>query len=162
MEIKDVIRVSLDLEKKSFEFFKEAKKQTRRESGKRMFERLSLDERSHIEILFNRYRDYEDLGNVEDFINSSTFKNSDIIEELRRLVDENTADVKAIEIAMELEKKGYNMYKEAAEKAEDGEIKGMFERLKHDEENHYRILDAEYCAITGIPQRFELDTYVRE
>jgi len=111
MNIKDVIKISLDLEKESMEFFKEAMERTTRESGKEIFKRLSNDEKRHIEILFNRYKDYENLGDVEDFINSKSFKDSDIIKSLRELVDNRVTDRKAIEIAMELEKKGIKCMK---------------------------------------------------
>jgi rubrerythrin len=54
------------------------------------------------------------------------------------------------------------MYEDAANDSDDVEIKNIFESLKRDEDRHYKILDAEYCSITGIPQGSELGTYVRE
>ena len=52
-----------------------------------------------------------------------------------------SSDLKAYEVAMGIEKKGSEFYKQAAESTEDIEAKELFEFLAKEEEAHYKALE---------------------
>ena len=62
-------------------------------------------------------------------------------------------DIEAHEIAMDLEEKSFNFYKEISEDAKDHKIKTLFEALMHEEGYHYELIKKGYDFIKD-PQGF--------
>jgi rubrerythrin len=63
----------------------------------------------------------------------------------------------ALEKAMETERKGRSFYAEAGEHVKDPMGKAVFQTLARDEEEHLRLLQAEYEAISNEQDWMELD-----
>ena len=107
--------------------------------GKALFESLVADERNHLKVLEERAgkRRKKPNDTPRDRI-KTVFQ--DATKDIKERMAADPDDVDAIKIALEFERKGYGMYKEAAGKATEPEGKALLEWLADEENEHFKIL----------------------
>ncbi len=140
-ELKEAIEKARKLELDGADFYTAAAEKCTVISGKRLFESFAGDERRHLRMIGDMA---EGLG--VDLDQSPMPR--DAIRTLFSAAKETpgddvqaTADEKdAIRVAMEMETKSYQLYKEAAAEATDDGPRELFERLAREENQHYEML----------------------
>ena len=145
------IETAIKMEKNAIAFYKEAVEKTDHPFGKRMFLSFVGDEKEHLCML----SDLAEKEDVEFKINKPLKTIRTIFEELKdEMIDQvraTTDEISAIKIAMDMEKEGFHYYEKVASESLDESERGLFEKLAHEEDQHFRILEntAEYLNDTG-------------
>ncbi len=144
-EMLDAIMRGMELEKETFDFYTRAEQKTFDPAGKRIFHWLAKTEEQHYLKLTELYNSL-DQGGRWVFYGGSTIA-LDPEGPGEKQVTYTTDDLEALEIAMEIEKKGIAYFDELAKKTEDPDGKGMLETLREEEREHLRVITDKYRAI---------------
>jgi rubrerythrin len=136
------LSIALKMEKDGMAFYEEASRKTGNELGKKMFLSFVEDEKRHygmIEALAKGLKIDDQLKAAGPAERVRT-----IFEEAKQNMDmrlgSEPGDVDALKFAIDLEDKGYEFYRETAQKSEDAEEKRLFELLAKEESQHHAIL----------------------
>ena len=151
-----IIMEAIKLEQDGKNFYIKASKKTKNILGKKMFQNLAEDETRHENTLKKLLESTkegknissEDLGKLIQVSCKNNFANifERGIGEINDKVKVDVDDVDALKIAMDMESKGYEFYKNSAETFSDKEGKNIFKYLASEEIEHYAALEntAEY------------------
>ena len=140
-------------------FYEEAVARTEAEDGKRVFQSLVAEERQHLDILRGQYaslRADNEWISIEDArAMAASVDPTDIFPEASaavQLIPEDATDLQALQMAKDFERRGYELYHQAATLATSPEAKAMWEYLAQEEDQHYAFLDQtqEYLATDGV------------
>jgi rubrerythrin len=140
--------IARSMETDAVEFYAQAAEKTSHPIGKKMFLSIVEDEKRHVRMIDALIKG---LGLTEDNIDpmeqiKSVFaENKDAMQE--RIAATND-DLEALKIAMEMEGKGRDFYRKAADEATDDISKALFERLFKEEEKHYAIFSNTYSFLS--------------
>jgi rubrerythrin len=150
--LKDAISRAIYAEIGAMNFYSRIAGKIENPEGQSKFIQLSDDEKGHRDTLKKWYSKLFDTGFVED---EEEIKSSEIgdIE-----INEQAGAVEVLNIAIEAESKANEFYLTEAEKAEDPEVRKMFEKLALQEQGHYDLLTAEKNALTGGFYWFDMDS----
>lgn len=144
-EVLDAIMQAIEIEKETFDLYTRGEQKTFNPAGKRIFRWLAKTEEEHYLKLTELYNAY----NGEErwvFYGGSTVS-LDPAEEHGPGFD--TGDLEALEMAMEIEKKGIAHFEQLAQKSADPDGRRMFETLVNEEREHLRIISEKYRQIKG-------------
>ena len=149
--LKDAISRAIYAEIGAMNFYSRMAGEIANEDGSTRFEQLSEDEKGHRDTLKGWYSRLFETEFVEDeqAIKSAEISGLEISKE--------AGAIAALDIAIEAESKANDFYLAEAEKAEDPELKKMFESLADQEKGHYDLLTAEKNALTGGFYWFDMD-----
>ncbi len=130
-------------------FYLEAARRSGDSAGVKMFESLARDETEHLKILQQQYRAVTQEGKWLSLADARAASEPppdlDLFpDDAEDLLPEDADDLKALELAMGFEKRGYDLYKAAAAAAEDLTAKAMYEFLVQEEGRHYELLQNTY------------------
>jgi rubrerythrin len=151
-----------------YRFYLKAAEQTENERGQALFLGLAKDETSHMHIILAEHRalsqgqgwmDYEKALSVPvkfDITGPNPFPEAGKgmkplfppLEQVGGVVNQLATDVKAMTVAMDFEKRGYDMYKEQAGKVTDAAGKQAYELLAKEENRHYTWLQQSLDYLT--------------
>ncbi len=147
----DAISRAIYAEIGAMNFYARMAEKIENDEGSSRFEQLSADERGHRDTLKEWYSRLFGSAFVE---NEETIKSSEIsgIE-----ISGQAGAIEALDIAIEAEAKANDFYLAEARKADDPELKKMFENLAQQEKGHYDLLTAEKNALTGGFYWFDMD-----
>jgi rubrerythrin len=120
--------------------------------GSRRFEELAGDERGHRQTLEGWY---ERIVGEAFEVDEEAVKASEIGD---IAIDRQAGALEALDIAIDAEAKARSFYLEQAQKAQDAEMRSMFERLADQEQGHYNLLSAERNAVVGGFYWFDMDS----
>ena len=109
----------------------------------------------------NRFKG-SDLGSFEDFMAMPPSKGHAMLKQLEKALDENVHERKAMELAMKEEEDLVKNLQMTASRIVDPSVRGVFERMARETENHYAIIESEYARMMGMVHETDIDTYVRE
>lgn len=120
-----------------------------------MLEWLAKEEAEHIKRLSAILEGMKAEGKwacaQEDVEERDTFRFKTLFsqakEKVKALVPADADDLKALEIAMEMENKGYTYYTDAAGEIDDPAGKALLESLARDESDHYDALQNTYTYL---------------
>ena len=143
------------------DFYLKAAALTGNERGKQVFEQLAKEEREHAGHFFEIYTG-SDLGSFEDFISRPPSKGHAMLKQLEKALDQNVHERKAMELAMQEEEDLVKNLRMTASRIVDPSVRGVFERMARETENHYAIIESEYARMMGMVHETDIDTYVRE
>lgn len=140
---------ALKLEEKGKEFYENALRKVRDIFAKKALEFLIKEEDKHIdkilrfnEFLFGRGDfDIETECDIQVKEKISKLIEKYISSSMVAKIDDTSTDVEVYEAAMDFEKKGYELFKESAENANDDRIKAFFNFLMNEEIKHYDLLE---------------------
>lgn len=155
----DIVKFALQLEQDGLKMYRDFAQRSSDAFGKKTFEGLAEDEEGHIALLQKVYGKCG-LKEVEEIISKSKiepirqrFKTifQEAGEEARKRTEADPSDTEAMKIALDFEKKGYDLYNDAYQKAEGGVEKTAFKHLSLMEKHHYDLLQEtlEYLNDTG-------------
>ena len=150
--LRDAISRAIYAEIGAMNFYAKLADEIENEEGSGRFAQLSEDEKGHRDTLKGWYSRLFETKFVED---EETIKSSEIggIE-----IDKETGAIEALDIAIDAESKAQDFYLGEAAKAEDPELKKMFESLAEQEKGHYDLLTAEKNALIGGFYWFDMDS----
>jgi len=144
-EMLDAIMRAMEIEKETFDFYTRAEHKTFNPEGKRIFRWLARTEEQHYLKLNELYQSLHEGGRWV-FYGGSTVS-LDPAGPGEKQVAFDTDDRQALEIAMEIEKKGIAHFEELMEKATDPQGKSMLRALRDEEAEHLRIVTEKYNAL---------------
>jgi rubrerythrin len=151
----EALKWSVDMEKKGCRFYEQVAAKTNNELGKKVFLAMAKDETLHLEaiIKFNQklLREAE-LPDMEELITREHKKGDESIfkkipGQLENKAGVDADDLKAYNIAMQMEKDGYEYYKECLDEATDDMVKKLFRFLIEEESTHYQLLMDTYLYL---------------
>jgi rubrerythrin len=140
-EVLDAIMQAIEIEKETFDLYTRSEQKTFNPAGKRIFRWLARTEEEHylkLTELFNAYND----GDRWVFYGGSTISLDPEGEQHGAGFD--TGDREALEIAMEIEKKGIAHFDQLAHRTADPDGRQMFKTLAAEEREHLRIIAEKY------------------
>jgi rubrerythrin len=147
--LQDAIQLARKMEMDGIEFYGKAAEEAGNPQARKFFESLQQDERRHLRIV-------EKIGKGMGVDAANMPKPAETIKTVFSEAEESIAadqqataeEKQAVEMALGMEEDSYDLYEEAAEKAEAEDQKSLFERLAEEENQHYVMLEntQEYLA----------------
>jgi len=138
-------------------FYLEAAKRSKHAAGTKMFESLARDEEMHLKVLEQQYHAITKQGQwltMDDArkAKAPAPKLNLFPTGVEKQLPAGADDLKALEIAMGFEKRGYDLYKTAAESSADLTARAMYEFLVQEEGRHYELIQnsLEYLRDKGM------------
>lgn len=141
-EILDAIMRAMEIEKDTFDFYTSAEQKTFDPAGKRIFRWLAKTEETHYLKLSELYSALEESGRWVFYGGSTISLEEDCPG--NTCVGFSTNDLEALELAMDIEKKGIAYYQELADKTTDPNGKSMLMTLREEEVEHLRVIAEKY------------------
>lgn len=159
MDVVEVLKKGMSTELWGMRFYEQAVARTEDETGQAVFETLVKEEHSHLDIICGQYaavtsgQGCVSLERAKEL--ASSVDPTDIFPEATaadELIPASATDEQALQLAMDFERRGYNLYEEAAAEAESGEVKEMWEFLAKAEDKHFAFLQEtlEYLTTNGV------------
>ncbi len=153
---RDALRIAIATERSGLEFYSRAARITRDARGRRVFEKLATEEKTHLSTLENRYRELlakdPQLDSRPTFLFFKGAANglfSAGTEQLAAGVD----DRQALMIGIRCERGSHKFFKRYGEKFEDSEGKRIFLEFADEERQHLELLIREYRALVARQQK---------
>lgn len=140
----NAIEIAIKMETDAIKFYNEASQKMVHPVGKKMFLSIAEDEKRHLDMLSRIFKDLEiSIKDVSPMKNiKSIFE--EMKHEMMERIEATKDELEAFKIAMEMEKEGIEFYKKAALEAQKEKERLLFERLIHEEEQHYNIFANSY------------------
>jgi rubrerythrin len=134
-----ILETGMRKERDAHAFYAEAAGRTEHPLGKRMFERLADEETKHEQLL---------AAWAEEGVCPATGEippsEPDVLAraraKIRERVQASTADLEAIQLGQEMERKAIAFYQDAAARTDQGDSKNLLLRLKAEEDKHLALL----------------------
>ncbi len=143
-EMLDAITRAMEIEKETFDYYTKAEQKTFDPGGKRIFRWLARTEEEHYLKLSELYASLEESGRWV-FYGGSTIA---IDAEAPGEIGFYTGDLEALEIAMDIEKKGIDYFDALARQTDDPDGKKMLMKLLEEEREHLRVITDKYKQLT--------------
>jgi len=147
-EALEIIKKGMSTELWGRRFYQQAAANTRDETGKRVFQTLVEEESRHLDILRGEYAAISGGGkwlSVEDAVaQAASVEPTTIFPQpsaAEILIAAGTTDEEALALAMDFERRGYNLYKAEADKQASAQEKRLWTFLAKAEDMHYAFLD---------------------
>lgn len=141
------LEMALNNELKEKEFYLKHAERTSHPLGKAMFQAIASDEAEHYERILQLYQQLKEKGQWAETI-PLTVKGTEVKSILEKVVNSITDspkadidDVKAVEIAIEFEKKGEQFYKQMHDAVKSPSEKAFFKMLMTIEREHRLSLE---------------------
>ena len=142
----NILKQALQMEQESREFYLNTARKVENKLGREMLDSIAKDEEGHYTRLLQLQE-----GAAETALGECSVEFEDAGVRVRALFRQHgaqaaeelaveTDDLEALNIAMEMERKGYNLYREAASKASDTNAQKVFVFLAGEEEKHFEVL----------------------
>lgn len=159
LDVVEIVSMAIEAERAGHKFYIRAAEMTSDPKGKQMFNRLANDELAHTYWLMTVRQSLVRTGSCEvckGDIEKIRVPITDPAEYLFPVVgttgEASKADqgeLEAIQQGIETEKKAAAFYSEAADRVDDPDAKGLFRKLADWEDEHRRLLEAEYDYLTN-------------
>jgi rubrerythrin len=143
----DAIMRAIEMEKETFDFYTRAGHKTFNPDGKRIFHWLARTEEQHYLKLTELHNALAD-GQRWVFYAGTTIDLAPA-DDNQLKVGYDTDDLAALEIAMEIERKGVAYYEELLAATTDPEGRSMLTTLRNEELEHLRVIGEKYEAAKG-------------
>ncbi|KYK23142.1 hypothetical protein AYK25_02035 [Thermoplasmatales archaeon SM1-50] len=151
--MKDAIKIAIQMEKDGHAFYTKAAAQTTSEMGRAVFESLAADEFVHLDTFQKIFQGrissvaWEKLVQSNDkYVNLAVFpKDLKTIEN----ATPNSDELDALRIGMDSEKEAIDYYTLIMNDASDKEVKEILGEIINQEKNHYRILQQEFSHLSS-------------
>ena len=159
--IQEALKLAIQAEKDSMDFYRRAATITKNGRAKRVFELLANEEVGHLKSFFDHYKGGE-FGDLQSFMATPPNRDNPIFRMLEQAVTAETHEQQALEIAMKEEKATAERYSAFARDIVDPLVRAIFDRVVKETQGHYDMIEDEYSHIMGMVDKSEQDTYVRE
>ncbi len=161
IDVQEAVKRSIQTEKNAMNFYQLGAQKMKNPDARRIFDVLAKEEREHAGHFYKIYTG-TDIPSLEAFLNLPPDNESSWISTISRLISEDFNEQKAMEAAMEREKKLEEALLEMASAVDDSEIKAVYELNARETHNHYVMIESEYARLMGMVHESDMDTYVRE
>lgn len=135
----NAIDIALRMETDAVKFYREASEKTSHPVGKKMFLSIMEDEKRHIEMLNALLRGMNITAEKVDPMRRIKSVFEELKDQMQSRIQATSSETEALEIAMKMEKEGFEFYKKVVREATDPKSKSLFERLVAEEEKHYEV-----------------------
>ncbi len=159
--MQEALRLAIQTEKDVMDFYQKAASLTANERGRKVFEQLAKEEFEHAGHFFQIYPG-QDLGSFDEFMARPPRIELVMLRQLEKDLDDKITDRKAMELALKEEEDLAKHLHLTAGKIVDPQVRGVFERMAKETENHYAIIESEYAHMMGMVHETDIDTFVRE
>lgn len=161
INVQEAIKRSIQTEKTAMNFYKLGATRMQDPSARRMFETLAREEREHAGHFYKVYQG-GDIPSLEAFLDIPDDNESSWVSFLSDQIVADFSEKKALELALDKEKKLEEALLDIAAKIDDSDVRAVFELNAHETHNHYLLIEAEYSRIMGMVDESDMDTFVRE
>lgn len=149
----DALKISIDFEKRGVGFYLEAASKTKNSLTRRLFYSLAKQEIDHILKFEDIYENLKKDNKWPRWTVEEGEKIEFVIKEFFSRVKKDDSikafgNIRALELAMEMEKKGFQMYEKFLEKAADTNEKTFYKELLKQENQHYEALANVHLYLT--------------
>ena len=159
--LQEALKMAIQAEKDSMDFYRRAASVTQNERAKKVFELLANEEVGHLKSFFDHYKGGE-FGDLKSFIESPPDMKNATYMALEKAITANTHEKETLEIALKEEKACIDQYSIFAKDIVDPLVKGVFERVIKETQNHYDLIEDEYMHVMTMVHKSDQDIYVRE
>lgn len=159
--LQEALKMAIQAEKDSMDFYRKAGAVTKNERAKKVFDLLANEEVGHLKGFFDHYKG-GDFGDLQSFMQSPPNRQNPAYLALEKSIDDETHEQKALEIALKEEKSCIDQYNLFAKGMVDPLVRGIFEKVVKETQNHYDLIEDEYMHIMGMVDKSDQDIYVRE
>lgn len=159
MDVIEVLKTGMSTELWGMRFYEQAAARTADQAGKAVFQSLVKEEQSHLDIICGQYAavtagegcvSVERAKELADSVDPMTiFPAAGMAEDL---IPPEFTDEQALQMAMDFEQRGFDIYTRAEAEAEAGDVKKMWGYLARAEDKHYAFLQEtlEYLTTNGV------------
>jgi len=159
--VQEALRLAIKAEKDSMDFYRKAASATGIDRAKKVFRLLAEEEKEHLSYFFEFYQG-DEFGELETFVASPPDKTAANYVALKKAIDRETHEQKALEIALNEEKTLIERYAQFALDIVDPHVRGIFERVIRETRKHYELIESEYAHVMRMVHESDQDIYVRE
>ena len=152
-DVLDALMQAMEMEKETFDFYTKAEHKTFNLTGKRIFKWLAKCEEQHYLKLSELYASLDESGRWVFYGGSTITLETDL--EGTQHVGFETGDLEALEIAVDIEKKGIAYYDELLRKISDPAGRTMLQTLRDEETEHIRVISEKLQLLQGERQSKE-------
>jgi Fur family ferric uptake transcriptional regulator len=152
--VRDALELTLAIERRGYTFYTNASRKTKNDSGRLMFQRLAAEESDHLRRL---QAEHQSLLQKNEWLKREPARlplSRKIIEEifpqkelLKIQVKDETSDMDALTIAMNLERRSHQFFTDFAKQMTDTNGRRVFMEFAKDEESHLQALQTEYNSL---------------
>jgi Fur family ferric uptake transcriptional regulator len=152
--VRDALELTLAIERRGYTFYTNASRKTKNGSGRLMFQRLAAEESDHLRRIQAEQRS---LLEKNEWLKREPARlplSRKIVEEifpqkelLKIQVKDETSDVDALNIAMNLERRSHQFFTDFAKHMTDTNGRKIFMDFAKDEESHLQALLTEYNSL---------------
>jgi rubrerythrin len=143
--ILQALHQGIQTELQGLTLYRKAAERTQDPQGKKVFESLTKDELMHLRLLKVQYGSLVSEGRWVEMEKAKELEPGKEVEEifpeaddaLAALLTEDAGDAKALELALEFERRGFQLYQTAIEETEDPDGRALYEFLAEQEQLHY-------------------------
>jgi Fur family transcriptional regulator, ferric uptake regulator len=154
--VRDALELTLAIERRGLTFYTNASRKTKSGSGRRMFQRLAAEESDHLRRLQEEHRSLLEKNEWLRHEPARLPLSRKIVEEifpqkelLKIEVKDETNEIDALNIAMNLERRSHQFFKDFANQISDSNGRKVFMDFAADEESHLKALVTEYNNLLG-------------
>lgn len=154
MEIEKAIKTAIDYETRVRDVYREAAAVSKNEIGKRVFEKLAVEEQGHVDYLQAQLKNWQKTGKLSPEKLQTAIPSKGAIDDgVSKLKDKMKnpdlfGEVQMLGKALDVEIKTSDFYREMVSFLKD-EPQRMFARFLEIEEGHLALVQAEIDSITG-------------
>ena len=159
--IQEALKMAIQAEKDSMDFYRRAGSVTKNERAKKVFDLLANEEVGHLKSFFEHYKGGE-FGDLKSFMESPPNKKNATYQALEKAINEEVHEQAALEIALKEEKACIEQYTLIAMDIIDPLVRGVFQKVVKETENHYALIEDEYMHVMKMVDKSDQDIYVRE
>lgn len=159
--VQEALKMAIKAEKESRDFYLKAALMTANARARKVFNLLAGEEEQHLASFFGLYEGGE-FGDLQAYLASPPDKSSPGYAALKKAIDKETPEQKALEIALREEKAIIDRYGEFVHDIVDPLVRGIFERVIRETQKHYELIESEYSFLMGMVHESDQDIYVRE
>ena len=152
--VRDALELTLAIERRGLTFYTNASRKTKSDSGRLMFQRLAAEESDHLRRL---QAEHQSLLDKNEWLKREPARlplSRKIVEEifpqkelLKIEVKDETSEIDALNIAMNLERRSHQFFTDFANQISDENGRKIFMNFAKDEESHLQALMAEYNSL---------------
>jgi Fur family ferric uptake transcriptional regulator len=154
--VRDALELTLAIERRGYTFYTNASRKTKNGSGRLMFQRLAAEESEHLRRL---QAEHQSLIKKNEWLKREPARlplSRKIVEEifpqkelLKIEVKDETSELDALNIAMNLERRSHQFFLDFAKQISDANGRKIFIDFAKDEQSHLEALVTEYNSLRG-------------
>jgi rubrerythrin len=158
----EALKLAIQAEKDSMDFYRRAASVTRNQRAKKVFDLLANEEVGHLKSFFDLYKGREFGSDLNTYMASPPDRKNATLQLLEKAIDEETHEQKALEIALKEEKACIEHYTVLVQDIIDPLVRGIFSRVINETQKHYDMIEEEYRHIMTMVHESDQNIYVRE